>query len=114
MSVNRSSYDRCSYQKKMQEVQGQFDYIIYPQMYQNNAKCRMEQGVFGGNDVSVVGNLIDLENELRGQNAVLSHCMDFSFDERKYPKKHLPTCKMANYERPFYPKPMYNQTCFRR
>lgn len=114
MSVCRSSYDKCSYRKKLQEVRGQFDYIMYPDMYQNTSKCRMERGIVAGNDVSRVGNLIDLENELRGQNAVLNHCMDYSFDERKYPKKHLPSCKMANYDRPSYPKPTYNQTCIKR
>jgi len=114
MSLCRNSYDKCSYQKKLREVRGQFDYVMYPDMYQNTSKCRIERGIVGGNDVSTVGNLIDLENELRGQNAVLTHCMDYSFDDRKYPKRHLPTCKMANYDRPNYPKPTYNQTCIKR
>lgn len=114
MTTTRSSYDRCSYKKKLQENKSVFDHIMYSGMYQNSSKCRIEQGVVGGNDVSISGNLVDLESQLRGQNDILSHCMDYSFDERKYPKKHLPTCKMANYQRPRYPKPTYNQTCIRR
>jgi len=114
MSLTRSSYDRCSYQKKMNENKGTFDYLMYQGKFQNTSKCRMELGVVGGNEVSTSGNLVDLESELRGQNAVLSHCQDYSFDENKYPKRHLPTCKMANYNRPNYPKPTYNQTCIRR
>ena len=114
MSHCRTSYDKCSYKKKLQESRGPFNYVMFPEMYQNSSKCRMEQGVMGGNEVSTTGNLVDLESELRGQNNVLSHCMEYSFDDRKYPKKHLPTCKMANYERPRYPKPTYNQTCIRR
>lgn len=115
MSVTRTSYDHCSYKKKLHENKGVFDHVMYSGMYQNTSKCRVEQGVVGGNDVSrYSGNLVDLESELRGQNAVLSHCMDYSFDERAYPKKHLPTCKLANYERPRYQKPTYNQTCLHR
>ena len=114
MSVTRTSYDRCSYQKKLKENRGSYNYVMYPGMFKNTSKCRIEQGIVGGNDVSYTGNLVDLESELRGQNAVLSNCMDYSFDENRYPKKHLPTCKLANYERPSYPKPTYNQTCIRR
>ncbi len=114
MSLTRTSYDRCSYKKRLQESNAIFRHIMNPQMYQNSSKCRMEIGVLGGNEVSISGNMVDLESELRGQNQPLSHCMEVSFDERKYPTKHLPTCKMAEYQRPRYPKPTYNQTCVRR
>ena len=116
MSVTRTSYDQCSYKKKLTENRGSYDYVMYSGMFQNSSKCRIEQGVVGGNDIGkkTTGNLVDLESELRGQNAVLSHCMDYSFDENQYPKRHLPTCKIANYERPNYPKPTYNQTCIHR
>ena len=114
MSHCRTSYDKCSYKKKLEESRGPFDYVMYQGKFQNSSKCRMEFGIMAGNEVSMSGNLVDLESELRGQNNVLSGCMDYSFDERKYPKKHLPTCKMANYERPAFPKPTYNQTCIKK
>lgn len=114
MSLTRTSYDKCSYQKKLRENQGSFNYIMNTDMYNNSSKCRMEMGVLAGNEVSISGNLVDLESELRGQNAILSHCQDYSFDENKYPKKHLPTCKMVNYYTPKFPKPTYNQTCIHR
>jgi hypothetical protein len=114
MSLTRTSYDSCSYKKKLSENRGSFDYVMYSGMFQNSSKCRIEKGLVGGNDVSYSGNLVDLESELRGQNALISHCMDYSFDERRYPKNHLPTCKIANYETPRFPKPTYNQTCIHK
>ena len=45
--------------------------------YENCNKCRMELGIVGGNNVSQIkGNLVDLENDLRGQTRAASLCPD--------------------------------------
>ena len=51
--------------------------------YENCNKCRNEFGLLGGANVShIKGNLVDLENDLRGQTRPNTRCPD---------KKYKPT-----------------------
>ena len=75
MSSNRLSYDNCAYQKSLEQSTAPLDYMMYEGKYNNTAKCRIEFGVVGGNDVSLYsGNLVDLESDLRGQTRYASSC----------------------------------------
>ena len=114
MSHTRISYDKCSYKKRLQENKSIFKHVMNPHMYENSSKCRVEFGIVSGNDVSLSGNTVDLESELFGLNQPISNCAKNSFNANKFPKKHLPTCQLANFQRPAYPKPTYNQTCIER
>ena len=127
MSSNRLIYDTCAYKKKLDESTSPLQYHLNPLKYENCNKCRVELGVSQGPSSSQIkGNLIDLENELRGQTRLLSNC-----DSRKYrpgqkiynshkkdQKKevdtelvHLPTCQMVRYKPIPLPNPIQLESC---
>lgn len=67
MSSNKLIYDKCEYNKRLQESVGPLAYQLDIDRYENKSKCRVELGLLGGNNVShIKGNQIDLENDLRG------------------------------------------------
>ena len=71
MSSNRLMYDTCAYKKTLDESTGTLAYVLNPMKYENCNKCRMELGILGGPSVSQIkGNLVDLENDLRGSKHV--------------------------------------------
>ena len=84
MSSNRLRYDTCAYKKELDQSTGPLSYTLNPMKYENCNQCRMELGVVGGNAVSqITGNMVDLENDLRGQTRPASNC----------PSKHYqPSC----------------------
>ena len=84
MSSNRLIYDTCAYKKTLDQSVGPLSYVLNPIKYENCNKCRMELGLVGGTAVSQIkGNLVDLENDLRGTTRSASLC----------PSKHyIPNC----------------------
>ena len=75
MSSNRLIYDTCAYKKSLDQSVGPLSYLLNPIKYENCSKCRMELGIVGGTDVSQIkGNLVDLENDLRGATRTASLC----------------------------------------
>lgn len=117
MASSRSKYDSCAYESTLHQSVAPLDYIMDPIKYHNCNKCRMELGIVGGTAVShVAGNLIDLENDLRGQNRPLTKCQDYMYQPSNdfsvqgkemhkpvtHPKVdthmlHLPPCQMIGY-----------------
>jgi len=117
MSSNRLMYDTCEYKQKLQDSVTSINFVLDPIQYEHNNKCRMEFGLLGGTNVShVQGNLVDLENDLRGQNRPVTNCSQYKYTPSgdKYvqgkeyikrvdhPKidttmKHLPSCQMIDY-----------------
>lgn len=83
MSMNRLRYDTCAYSQALSQSVSPIEFILDPIKYEHCQKCRMELGVVGGTAVShIQGNLVDLENDLRGQNRPNTHCPCY---------KHIPT-----------------------
>ena len=75
MSSNRLTYDTCSYKKALDQSVTPLSYMLNPIKYENCNQCRMELGLVGGNNVSrIEGNLVDLENDLRGTTRAASLC----------------------------------------
>ena len=125
MSSNRLMYDTCEYKQRLQESVSSIDYLLDPVKYEHDNRCRMELGLVGGTNVShVKGNLVDLENDLRGQNRPATNCAEYKFipSEESYvqgkeyikpvnhPKvdttmQHLPTCQMIDYKS--IPRPVF-------
>lgn len=117
MSANRLSYDECSYKHALKQSTSQIDYTLDPIAYEHSEKCRMEFGLVGGNNVSQIkGNLVDLENELRGQRHPMTKCSQYKYtppedntlSSCEYIKpvnhpdininmNHLDTCQMIDY-----------------
>jgi hypothetical protein len=125
--MNRTIYDPCAYKQQVQESVAPIHYIMDPIRYENCNKCRMELGIVGGTAVShVAGNLVDLENDLRGANRPSTRCPSYKFQPPKegeplrgkeYIKpvchptidtsmRHLKPCQMISYaEVPNAPQP---------
>jgi hypothetical protein len=117
MSSNRLMYDTCEYKQKLQDSVTSINFVLDPIQYEHNNKCRMEFGLLGGTNVShVQGNLVDLENDLRGQNRPVTNCSQYKYAPSSdnyvqgkeyikcvdHPKidttmKHLPSCQMIDY-----------------
>jgi hypothetical protein len=116
--MNRLKYDSCAYDKELKQSTDPLSYIINPIKYDNCTKCRMELGIVGGTSVShITGNLVDLENDLRGQTRPNTHCptylytppVDGKLQGKEYIKPvtypvldtnsmvHLKPCQMINY-----------------
>ena len=139
MSSNRLMYDTCAYRKNIDQSVGPLSYQLNPMKYENCSKCRMELGIVGGTAVSQIkGNLVDLENDLRGQTRSASQCPSKHY-QPSCPDKigdscqpsqiqiqgnacnaprtidttllHLPPCQMIRYKPVPLPPPMNIQTC---
>jgi hypothetical protein len=75
MSSNRLKYDQCSYTTDISQSVGPLGYVLNPMKYENCHKCRHEFGLLGGTAVShIKGNMVDLENDLRGATRLASKC----------------------------------------
>ena len=118
MSSNRLSYDTCNYKQNLQQSVSSINFVLDPIKFEHKNKCRMELGIIGGTNVShVKGNLVDLENDLRGQNRPMTYCSDYKYSPRddnyvqgkeyikcvQHPKvdttlQHLPSCQMIDYK----------------
>lgn len=70
MRYNRLLYDKCAYKETVEINDNSLGYNMDILKFENPLKCRPELGILGGTQVSHIrGNLIDLENELRGQGS---------------------------------------------
>ena len=123
MSSNRLIYDTCAYKKSTSPLQ----YHLNPLKYENCNKCRIELGLVSGPATSQIkGNLIDLENELRGQTRLLSRCPNKSYQpgQKIYTRDnhnrireidtelvHLPSCQMIKYKPIPLPDPIVLDKC---
>lgn len=88
MSSNRLIYDTCAYKQELQQSTSPLSYVLNPQKYESCSKCRHELGLVSGPTVSIIrGNLVDLENDLRGQTRTASLCPDHHYH---------PTCNGIN------------------
>jgi hypothetical protein len=80
MSLNRLSYDSCAYSASLNQSVAPLSYVMDPIKYEHCNKCRMELGIVSGTAVShISGNLVDLENDLRGQNRPNTHCPSYKY-----------------------------------
>jgi hypothetical protein len=128
MSSNRLMYDTCAYKTRLDQSTSPLQYHLNPMKYENCNKCRIELGATHGPSASQIkGNLVDLENELRGQTRLLSSCdnkkykpgqrlytKDLSHDKKKEIDTnlvHLPSCQMIRYKPIPLPNPIKLETC---
>lgn len=117
MSSNRLTYDKCAYKQSLIQSVSPIEYSLDPVKYEHSRKCRMELGIVGGTAVShITGNLVDLENDLRGQTRPITKCPTFDYmppaDNRLQGREnikpvvhpmldltpqHLPACQLVDY-----------------
>lgn len=118
MSSNRLNHDVCAYKQNMLENRNQLEYTLDPNKYYSANQCRPSLGIVGGNEVSpVMGNLVDMESNLRGQTQVNTRCpakknswkssdntihvppvLGKSSLKINTDKYHLPSCDLINYK----------------
>ena len=118
MSANRLSYDECSYKQSLFQSVAPVNYTLDPVKFEHKDKCRMELGTVGGTNVSHIrGNLVDLENDLRGQRHPSTKCSMYKYKppsdnvlkSEEYIKpvahpdidismQHLGSCQMFDYK----------------
>ena len=80
MSFNRLRYDTCAYKNYLAESVGTLGWVLDPSRYENCNNCRIEHGIVGGNDVSIIkGNMVDLESDLKGQTRLASKCPTLNY-----------------------------------
>ena len=78
--MNRLIYDTCAYSKTLGESISPMEYMLDLSAHEHCDKCRVELGLVGGTAVSRVrGNMVDLENDLRGSNRPNTKCPAFKF-----------------------------------
>jgi hypothetical protein len=80
MSFNRLIYDDCACKQRTEDSTTPMQYQLYKGKYENCSKCDTEGGV--ARDSISYGDLVNIENELRNQNAASSVCPS---------KKHNPS-----------------------
>jgi len=110
----------CSLKKCASENKGILAYTLDVNRYYNNTPCRIEQGLVGGNNVSLYeGNLVDLDSEFRGLTRKVTKCPIGKYqpgtiiqdkdvvkctDQKECSKQingrltHLPTCNIIKYK----------------
>lgn len=80
MSWSRRKFDNCEYYWTIKESTSPLNYSLDPSKFYNCNECRVPFGLLGGNNVSrYTGNLVDLENDLRGQTRPYSRCPEYRY-----------------------------------
>lgn len=115
--MNRLSYDTCAYNQELHQSVAPVSYVLDPIKFEHCNKCRPEFGIIGGTAVShISGNMVDLENDLRGQNRPNTKCPAYKYlpsptniiQGKEYIKpvrhpaidttpQHLPVCQFTKY-----------------
>jgi hypothetical protein len=93
MAFTSLTYDSCAYKNELAQTVGTFAYAIDDCRYVHKNPRRVEFGIVGGNDVSLIGgNLIDLESDLKGQTRLASKCPTLYY-QNPCPAGDMNTCK---------------------
>lgn len=131
--MNNLRYDSCAYEQDLRQSTSPIGYALDPIKFENCNKCRNELGLIGGSAVSHVrGNLVDLENDLRGQNRPNTTCPSYKYSPStngyvqgkeyikpvQHPKvdttmKHLLPCQFSDYKSVPATPPINNFQCGR-
>lgn len=73
MSLNSLKYDPATYREVIAQSTSPLAYMLNPIKYENCNKCRPDQLIVGGPDVSLdTQNMVDLESDLSGRTRVAS------------------------------------------
>jgi len=92
MSWNRLSADFCAYRNQLAQEVGEFAYVIDDCRYVHKNPRAISFGVVGGNDVSIVKNMVDLESDLKGQTRLASRCPTLYY-QNPCPSGDMNTCR---------------------
>ena len=92
---NRVKYDTCSTRTEFADNVSVFDHTMDLGRFVHTAPCRNEKGLLGGNVASTIaahpnkqnvdevrGDMVALENDLRGQNRPVTRCPAYDYAPR--------------------------------
>lgn len=128
MSSNRTLYDTCEYKTRLDQNSDMLDYHLNPHKFEHCEKCTVDLGLVGGTTAShIKGDMVDLENDLRGQTRHITNCPEKHYhpdhpimtkptdgSEAKNVDTtpvHLPTCSFYEYKPIPLPRPLQVPTC---
>ena len=81
--MNRLRYDECASAFALNMSTAPAAYVLDPVRYSHANTCRPALGIVGGSAVSLrTENLVDLENDLRGQTRPLTACPNYKYMPR--------------------------------
>jgi hypothetical protein len=81
--MNRLKYDDCAHLFAINQSTAPVSFVLDPVRYHHQKRCLPGVGIVGGTAVShVTENLVDLENELRGQTRPFTKCPKFKYTPR--------------------------------
>ena len=92
MAFTRLNFDGCAYRNQLAQEVGEFAYVIDDCRYVHKNPTRINFGVVGGNDVSIVKNMVDLESDLKGQTRLASRCPTLYY-QNPCPSGEMNTCR---------------------
>jgi hypothetical protein len=94
MAFTHLIYDTCAYKNDLAQEVGTFAYMVDDCRYVNKSPSRVNFGIVGGNDVSIVGKnaMVDLESDLKGQTRLASRCPTLYY-QNPCPNGDMNTCK---------------------
>jgi hypothetical protein len=101
MAFTHLIYDSCAYKNDLAQEVGTFAYMVDDCRYVHKNPARIEFGIVGGNDVSIVGSgkgrngassMVDLESDLKGQTRLASRCPTLYY-QNPCPKGDMATCQ---------------------
>ena len=74
-SFNRTSYDQCAYEKRLQEGTSPLTYQLYEGKFENCNKCKFDK-------FYRPFDLVDIESELRNQTRRASKCPQHKYNPK--------------------------------
>ena len=80
---NRTTYDRCAYQKKLYESVDPLGHIMYPGKFENCRKCVQDETQFWR---PFDAKIVDAESELKNITRIYTRCPQY---------KYSPACKTS-------------------
>lgn len=118
MAFNRLAYDTCAYQKYLHQSVAPINYMLAPERFEHQHKCRNEFGLAAGPQTShIQGNMVDLDSDLRGITRHATLCPQYKHAPQSNPNRiertnygscsaniqidttplHLQSCQMNSY-----------------
>lgn len=109
---NRLRYDSCATNTEFRDNVSIFSHTLDINRFSRSDPCQHDRGIPGGNTTSTVGgqplpgsvpqawgDMIALENDLRGQTRPNSRCpaLDYLPKKPSADKTHLPSCQMVDH-----------------
>ena len=86
---NRTTYDRCAYQKKLYESVDPLGHIMYPGKFENCRKCVQDETQFWR---PFDAKIVDAESELKNITRIYTRCPQYKYSPNLSTIFIFPSC----------------------